>query len=207
MVHSLLDWVEEKGMASKLAMVLLLAVSASLILFQFVVAPQHQRASALQHTLQSLDDRLAEMDGRNDPLERLNHEMDDLTSRIEAHKTLLGIHIPIDRILPDMVDTAQSVGVTLTSWQPEEPRFIPETNLNRVMLRLDAEGRYHALARFLEALHRLPKAFIVQSMDYRVRRENAEGPEINLHASFELIGFQATTSVRIGQQAPGRAAS
>ncbi len=205
MVDSLLDWVEDTGMAPKLAMLLLLAVFASLIVFQFVVAPQHQRARAFQQTLQSLDHRLAEMKQQSAPLERLNGEMDVLTPKVAAQKKLLGIHIPVGHMLPDIVDTAQSVGVTLTSWQPEEPRLIPKTNLDRVMFRLDAEGRYQALAHFLEALQRLPKVLIVRSMDYRVRAAEAADQAINIHASFELIGFQATASAQIGQRAPDQA--
>ncbi len=205
MVDSLLDWIEDKGVAPKLTLLLLLAAFASLIVFQFVVAPQQQRTQAFQQTLQSLNHRLTGMERPSDSLESLHETMDGLTMQVEAHKNVLGIHIPLDRLLPDIVDTAQSVGVTLTSWQPEEPGLVSEMHLNRVILRLKAEGRYHALAHFLEALQRLPKALIVRSMDYQVRTEGVEDSEIDIHASFELIGFQV--SARVGQRAPGRATS
>ena len=205
MVDSLLDRIEDMGVVAKLTLLLLLAAVASLIAFQFVVAPQQQRTQAFQQTLQSLNHRLTGMERPGDSLESLNETMDGLTPQVEAQKNLLGIHMPLDHLLPDIVDTAQSVGVTLTSWQPEEPGLVSEMNLNRVILRLEAEGRYHALAHFLEALQMLPKALIVRSMDYQVRTEGVEDSEIDIQASFELIGFQV--SARTGQRAPGRAAS
>ncbi len=202
MVDSLPRWMDDMGVVPKLAILLLAAAFVSLIVFQFVIAPQQQRTRALQQTLHSLDQRLAEMDQQSDLAENLNDEMNVLSSRVEAQKELLRLQVLVDHLLPDIVDMAQSVGVTLTSWQPGEPRLIPETQLNRVTLRLEAEGRYHALAHFLEALHTLPKALIVRSMDYRIQQDGAEDSENDIHASFELTGFQATVSAWIGQQAP-----
>ncbi len=203
MVDSLLDWMEDVGVALKLTLLLLLVVFASLIAFQFVTAPQQQRTQAFQQTLQALDHQLAGMERPGDAPESLNDEMDGLTPQVAAQKKVLGIHVPLDHLLPDIVDMAQSVGVTLTSWQPEEPMLMAEVNLNRVTLRLEAEGRYHALVHFLEALPRLPKALIVRSMDYQVRTERVEDSAIDVQASFELIGFEA--SARIEQHAPERA--
>lgn len=203
MVDSLPGWMDDMGLASRLALLLLAAVLVSLIVFQFVIAPQRQRTQAFQQTLQDLDHQLAEMEQQRDLVERLNNELDVLASRIEARKKLLGIHVLVDHLLPDIVGMARSAGVTLTSWQPGNPAVIPVAQLSQVTLRLEAEGRYHALAHFLESLHTLPKALIVQSMDYRIRQDGAEDSQSDIHASFELTGFQATTSAWIGQRVPG----
>ncbi len=192
MVDGLLDWMEDTGAARKLALLLLLAVFASLLAFQFVVAPQQQRARAFQQTLQSLDRRLAGAERPGESPESLRDEINGLARQVESQKSSLGIRVPMDRLLPDIVDTAQSVGVTLTSWQPEEPAPVVEMTLRRVRLRLEAEGRYHALASFLDGLRALPKALIVRSLDYRVRTDtDATDSEIDIRASFELMGFQA----------------
>ncbi len=203
MVDSLLDWMEDRGAGPKLALLLLSTVGVSLIVFQFVVAPQRQRAQALQQTLQSLDHRLGALNNRLGPLAGLDGEMDVMAPRVEAQKKFLGIHGAVDHLLPDIVDAAHAVGVTLTSWQPEAPMSIPGTTLHRVMLRLDAEGRYHDLARFLKALPTLPKTLIVRSMDYRVRQGVTEDAAIGIQASFRLVGFQSAVPVRIGSHAPG----
>lgn len=203
MVDSLPGWMDDMGLASRLALLLLAAVLVSLIVFQFVIAPQRQRTQAFQQTLQDLDHQLAELEQQRDLVERLNNELDVLASRIEARKKLLGIHVLVDHLLPDIVGMARSAGVTLTSWQPGNPAVIPVAQLSQVTLRLEAEGRYHALAHFLESLHTLPKALIVQSMDYRIRQDGAEDSQSDIHASFELTGFQATTSAWIGQRVPG----
>jgi len=203
MVDSLPSWMDDMGLASRLTLLLLAAVLVSLIVFQFVIAPQRQRTQAFQQTLQALDHQMAEMEQQHGLVEHLNNELDVLSSRIEARKKLLGLHVLVDHLLPDIVGMAQSAGVTLTSWQPGNPTVIPVAQLSQVTLRLEAEGRYHALAHFLESLHTLPKALIVQSMDYQIRQDGAEDSPSDIHASFELTGFQATTSAWIGQRGPG----
>ncbi len=207
MVDIVLDWVEDTGRVHKLALLFLLTGFVSIIVFQFVIDPQRQRIQAFQQTLQSLDHRLAGIDEQQHRLDRLKGETGGLQSQVESQKRLLGIHVPIEQLLTEIADTAQSVGVTLKSWKPEESVPVPETDLNRVTLRLYVEGRYHALARFLEALQTLPKTLIVRSMDYQVLEDSAENPENGIQASFELIGFQATAPARPGQRVSERVTS
>lgn len=203
MVERMLDWVEDTPMTSKLLTLFLCVAVFSLILFQFVVEPRNQRIRALQETLQSLNHRIAAGD-HGGQLERLTDEIARLKSQVALQKTRLGIQMPMEHVLTDVFDVAQSAGVTLTSWKPEEPIALPEMDVSRVTLRLYAEGRYYALARFLEKLHALPKTLIVQSMDFHVEEKGTESPEDLIHASFELVGFEATEAGPMQQSEPVR---
>lgn len=189
MVESILDWVEDTRMAHKVIILLLFAGFASIILFQFVVEPQRQRTQAFQQTLRSLDHQLATME-RDPQLETLKDEIVNLTRQLETQKRVLAV--PMDQILTGVLDKAQSVDVALTSWKSEEPVPLPETDLNRVTLWLYAEGRYHALAHFLEELQTLPNTLTLRALDFQVREATEESPERPIQASFELIGLQAT---------------
>ena len=192
MVESILDWVEDTRMTHKVIILLLFAGFASIILFQFVVEPQRQRTQAFQQTLRSLDHQLATRDPQ---LETLKDEIANLTRQLETQKRVLAV--PMDQILSGVLDKAQSVDVALTSWKSEEPVPLPETDLNRVTLWLYAEGRYHALAHFLEELQTLPNTLTLRSLDFQVREATEESPERPIQASFELIGLQATA---VGQR-------
>ncbi len=206
MVEKILDWVEDTRMTQKVVILLLSVGLTSIILFQFVVEPQRQRVQGFQQTIRSLDHQLATIE--QDPqLEALKNEIARLTPQLEAQKRVLGLQVPIDQMLTDVLDKAQSVGVALTSWKSEEPVPIPETNLNRVTLRLYAEGRYHALAHFLEELQTLPNALTLTSMDFQARERSDDGPESHIQASFELLGFQATEFEVKGRHGPEKGTS
>ena len=192
MVESILDWVEDTRMTHKVIILLLFAGFASIILFQFVVEPQRQRTQAFQQTLRSLDHQLATRDPQ---LETLKDEIANLTRQLEAQKKVLAV--PMDQILTGVLDKAQSVDVALTSWKSEEPVPLPETDLNRVTLRLYAEGRYHALAHFLEELQTLPNTLTLKALDFQARKATEESLERPIQASFELIGLQVTA---VGQR-------
>ena len=203
MVERMLDWVEDAPMTSKLLTLCLCVAVLSLILFQFVVEPRNQRIRALQETLQSLNHRIAAGE-RGDQVERLTDEIGRLKSQVALQKTRLGIQVPMEHVLTDVFNVAQSADVTLTSWKPEEPIALPEMDVSRVTLRLYAEGRYYALARFLEELHALPKTLIVQSMDFHVRENGTESLDDVIHASFELLGFEAAETGPMRQSEPVR---
>ena len=194
MVESILDWAEDTRMAHKVIILLLFVGFTSIILFQFVVEPQRQRTQAFQQTLRSLDHQLATME-RDPQLETLKDEIANLTRQLETQKRVLAV--PMDQILSGVLDKAQSVDVALTSWKSEEPVPLPETDLNRVTLWLYAEGRYHALAHFLEELRTLPNTLTLRALDFQVREATEESPERPIQASFELIGLQATA---VGQR-------
>lgn len=202
MVESILDWVEDTRMTHKVIILLLFAGFASIILFQFVVEPQRQRTQAFQQTLRSLDHQLATRDPQ---LETLKDEIANLTRQLEAQKKVLAV--PMDQILTGVLDKAQSVDVALTSWKSEEPVPLPETDLNRVTLRLYAEGRYHALAHFLEELQTLPNTLTLKALDFQARKATEENPERSIQASFELIGLQATAVGQREQRVAGQVTS
>ena len=196
MVERILDWVEDTRMTQKVIILLLFAGLTSMILFQFVVEPQRQRAQAFQQTLRSLDRQLATMEGDHQ-LETLKDEIADLTRQLETQKSVLAV--PMDHVLAGVLDKARSVDVALTSWKSGEPVSIPETDLNRVTLLLHAEGRYHALAHFLEEIQTLPNTVTLKSLDFRARERGEENPERPIQASFELVGFQV---VAVEQRKP-----
>lgn len=189
MVETILDWVEDTRMTKKVMILLLVAGFTSMILFQFVVEPQRQRAQAFQQTLRSLDHQLATMEPDRES-ETLKDEIADLTSRLDAQKRALAV--PMDHILTGILDKARSVDVTLTSWKSEEPVPLPETDVNRVTLQLHVEGGYHALAHFLEELQALPNRLTLKSLDFHTQERSGEIQERPIQASFELTGFQAT---------------
>ena len=192
MVENILDWVEDTRMTHKVMILLLFAGFASIVLFQFVVEPQRQRTQAFQQTLRSLDHQLAT---RGPQLETLKDEIANLTRQLEAQKRVLAV--PMDQVLASVLDKAQSVDVVLTSWKFEEPVPLPETDLNRVTVRLYAEGRYHTLAHFLEELQTLPNTLTLKALDFQAGKATEESPERPIQASFELIGLQATA---VGQR-------
>ncbi len=132
---------------------------------------------------------------RDPQLETLKDEIANLTRQLETQKRVLAV--PMDQILSGVLDKAQSVDVVLTSWKSEEPVPFPETDLNKVTLRLYAEGRYHALAHFLEELRTLPNTLTLRALDFQIREATEESPERPIQASFELIGLQATA---VGQR-------
>jgi Tfp pilus assembly protein PilO len=189
MVGRILDWVEDTPKSHKTILLLLCAGLTSIILFQFIVEPQRERARAFQQMLRPLDHQLATLkpDRR---LEMLKKEIGSLTSQITREEKRLTT--PIDHMLAGIVDKAQSVDVALRSWETEEPVPLPETNLHRVTLRLQAEGGYHALAHFLEELQTLPNTLTLQSLNFHAQERRGESPERPIQALFELIGFQAT---------------
>lgn len=206
MFEKILDWVEDTRMTQKVIILLLAVGFTSIILFQFVVEPQRQRVQGFQQTVRSLDHQLATIE-QSHQLETLKDEIASLIPQLEAQKRVLGLKVPIDQMLTDVLDKAQSVGVTLTSWKSEEPVPIPETDLNRVTLRLYAEGRYHALAHFLEELQTLPNTLMLTSMDFQAQERSDESPEGHIQASFELLGFQATEFRVKGQHGPEKGTS
>ncbi len=186
MADSILDWVEDTRMAHKVVLLLLLAGLVSMIMSQFVVEPQRERARAFQHTLRALDQQLGTMK-RDHRVETLKEEIAALTLRLEAQKRVVAA--PMDQILTGVLDKARSVDVALTSWESGNPVPLPDMELEQVTLRLHAEGRYHALARFLEAL--LPTGLTVASLDLRAPERSGESPARPIQASFELTRFQA----------------
>lgn len=196
MADRILDWVEDTRMAHKVVILLLLAGFTSMIMFQFVVEPQRERAQAFQHTLRSLDQQLETMK-RDHQLETLKDEIAGLTRQLETQKS--EVTSSMDHVLTGVLSKARSVDVELTSWQSEDPAPLPATGLNRVTLRLQAEGHYHALAHFLGELQTLPNTLMLQSLDFRARERSAESPEHSIHASFELTAFQSTTVEHRGQ--------
>ena len=189
MVERILDWVEDTSKSHKTIFLLLCAGLTSIILFQFVVEPQRERARAFQQTLRSLDHQLATLKPDR-KLETLKKEIGSLTSRLTREKKLLATSM--DHMLAGIVDKAQSVDVALRSWESEEPVPLPETNLHRVTIRLRAEGGYHALAHFLEELQTLPNTLPLKSLDFHARERSGESPERPIQAFFELTGFQTT---------------
>ena len=197
MAGRILDWVEDTRMAHKVVILLLLAGFTSMIMFQFVVEPQRERAQAFQQTLRSLDRQLETMK-RDRGLETLKDEITDLTRQLETQKSEMALSM--DHVLTGVLDKARSVDVVLTSWKSGEVVPLPDTVLNRVTLRLRAEGRYHALAHFLEELQTLPGPLTLTSLDFRARDRSEESPERPIQASFELTGFQATAVEPRGQQ-------
>ncbi len=199
MVERILDWVEDTRMTQKVIILLLSVGLTSIVLFQFVVEPQRQHAQGFQQTLRSLDHQLATIE-EGHQLETLKDEIARLTPQLEAQKKILGLKVPMDQMLTDVLDKAQSVGVALTSWKSEEPVPILETDLNRVTLRLYTEGRYHALAHFLEELQTLPNTLMLRSMDFQAQERSDESPERPIQASFELIGFQSAELGAKGQR-------
>ncbi len=206
MVERILDWVEDTRMTQKVIVLLLSVGLTSIILFQFVVEPQQQHVQGFQQTLRSLDHQLATIE-QSHQLEPLKDEIARLTPQLEAQKKVLRLKVPVEQMLTDVLDKAQSVGVVLTSWKSEEPVPIPETDLNRVTLRLYTEGRYHALAHFLEELQTLPNTLMLRSMDLQAQERSDESPERHIQASFELIGFQAIEFGTKGQRVPEKRAS
>lgn len=189
MVERILDWVEDTPKSHKTMLLLLCAGLTSIILFQFVVEPQRERARAFQQTIQSLDHQLA-TSKPDRKVETLKKEIGSLTSRLTGEKKLLAI--PMDHMLAGIVDKAQSVDVALRSWESEEPVPLPETNLHRVTIRLRVEGGYHALAHFLEELQTLPNTLPLKSLDFHARELSEESPDRPIQASIELIRFQET---------------
>ena len=188
MVERILDWVEDTPKSRKAILLLLCAGLTSIILFQFVVEPQRERARAFQQTLRSLDHQLATLKPDR-KLETLKKEIGSLTSRLARDKNLLAA--PMDHMLAGIVDKAQSVDVALRSWESEEPVPLPETDLHRVTVRLRAEGGYHALAHFLEELQTLPNTLTLKSLDFHAQERSEANPEHPIQASIELTGFQA----------------
>ena len=188
MVERILDWVEDTPKSHKIMFLLLCAGLTSIILLQFVVEPQRERARAFQQTLRSLDHQLATLKPDR-KLETLKKEIGSLTSRLTREKNLLVT--PMDHMLAGIVDKAQSVDVTLRSWESKEPVPLPETNLYRVTIRLRAEGGYHALAHFLEELQTLPNTLPLKSLDFHAQERGEANPEHPIQASIELTGFQA----------------
>lgn len=189
MVDGILDWVEDARMTQKVTILLLFAGFTSMIMFQFVVDPQRERAQAFQQTLRSLDHQLATMEGDR-RLDALKDEIAGLTRGLEAQTSVVAL--PMDHVLTGVLDKARSVDVALTSWKSGTPVPLPDTALNRVTLQLYAEGRYHALAHFLEELQTLPGALTLTSLDFHAPEGSGESPDRPIHASFELTGFQAT---------------
>lgn len=189
MVDRILDWVEDTRMTQKVIILLLFAGLTSMIMFQFVVEPERERVEAFQQTLRSLDHQLGTMK-RDRRLKTLKDEITNLTHQLEAQKSVVAASM--DQILTGVLDTARSVDVAVTSWKSENPVPLPDTNLNRVTLRLHAEGRYHALGHFLEELQTLPNTLTLQSLEFRARERSETSPERLIQASFELTGFQAT---------------
>ncbi len=202
MVENILDWVEDTRMTHKVMILLLFAGFASIILFQFVVEPQRQRTQAFQQTLRSLDHQLATRDPQ---LETLKDEIANLTRQLETQKRVLAV--PMDQLLTGVLAKAQSVDVALTSWKSEEPVPLPETDLNRVTLRLYAEGGYHSLAHFLEELQTLPNTLTLKALDFQARKATEESPERPIQASFELIGLQVTAVGEREQRVAGQVTS
>ncbi|MCY3954574.1 MAG: type 4a pilus biogenesis protein PilO [Nitrospira sp.] len=188
MVERILDWVEDTPKSRKTMLLLLCAGLTSIILFQFVVEPQRERGLAFQQTLRSLDHQLA-TSKPDRKLATLKKEIGSLTSRLTIEKKLLATSM--DHMLTGIVDKAQSVDVALRSWEFEEPVPLPETNLHRVTIRLRAEGRYHALAHFLEELQTLPNTLPLKSLDFHAQERSEANPEHPVQASIELTGFQA----------------
>ncbi|MCY3728269.1 MAG: type 4a pilus biogenesis protein PilO [Nitrospira sp.] len=188
MVERILDWVEDTPKSRKTMLLLLCAGLTSIILFQFVVEPQRERGLAFQQTLRSLDHQLA-TSKPDRKLATLKKEIGSLTSRLTIEKKLLATSM--DHMLAGIVDKAQSVDVALRSWEFEEPVPLPETNLHRVTIRLRAEGRYHALAHFLEELQTLPNTLPLKSLDFHAQERSEANPEHPVQASIELTGFQA----------------
>ncbi len=202
MVENILDWVEDTRMTHKVIILLLFTGFASIILFQFVVEPQRQRTQAFQQTLRSLDHQLATRDPQ---LETLKDEIANLTRQLETQKRVLAV--PMDQLLTGVLAKAQSVDVALTSWKSEEPVPLPETDLNRVTLRLYAEGGYHSLAHFLEELQTLPNTLTLKALDFQARKATEESPERPIQASFELIGLQVTAVGEREQRVAGQVTS
>lgn len=189
MFDRILDWVEDTRMTKKAIILLLFAGFTSMIMFQFVVEPQRERAQAFQQTLRALDRQLETMK-RDRRLESLEDEITDLTRRLDALKDV--VTVPMDQILTGVLEKARSVDVAVTSWKSENPVPLPDMDLNQVTLRLHAEGRYHALGHFLEELQTLPNTLTFKSLDFRARERSEESPERPIQASIELISFEAT---------------
>ncbi len=188
MVERILDWVEDAPKLQKAMLLLLCAGLTSIILFQFVVEPQRERAAAFRQTLRSLDHQLA-TSTPDQTVVTLKKEIDSLTSRFTMEKKLLTTSM--DHLLAGIVAKAQSVDVALKSWESEEPVPLPETNLHRVTIRLRAEGGYHALAHFLEELQALPNTLPLKSLDFHAQERNEANPGYPIQASIELTGVQA----------------
>lgn len=208
MVERILDWVEDTPKSHKTMLLLLCAGLTSIILFQFVVEPQRERARAFEQTLRSLDHQLATAKPDR-KVETLKKEIGSLTSRLTREKKLLTT--PMDHMLAGIVAKAQSVDVALRSWESEEPVPLPETNLHRVTILLRAEGGYHALAHFLDELQMLPNTLPLKSLDFHAQERSEANPEYPIQASIELAGFQATEvgqrEESIAEQAQGRGAA
>jgi len=189
MVEQVLDWVEDTRMTQKVMVLLLFAGLTSIVLFQFIVEPQRQRAQAFDQTLRALDHQLATTK-QDRQVESLQEEIAALTHEVEAEKRALVMSM--DHVLASVLDKAQSVDVVITSWKSDEPVPLPETDLNRVTLRLHAEGGYHALAHLLEELQTFQNALTFKSVDFHAREQSEVNPERPIRASLELTGFQST---------------
>lgn len=186
----LLEWFDVTSSSKKLAVLLVMLGALTVLMYVIVIGPRLNEVIALQHEVQQLDQVLTTRNDYGEQRTRLTTEVSVLRKRYQTLSEAVGIFLAVPDVLSDISRAANQAGVSLMLWKPEPAAPVQGHAVSGPAARLEVEGNYHGLARFLNELARLPKALAVKA--FSITALQGDQKQDTIQASVDLLGYESS---------------
>ena len=188
-IQPLLEWLEVSSPSQKLVVLLVSLGIVSLLVYGLALGPRLDRVNNLQQEVQALEQVLKTQTAYGHQRATLDAEVTGLRQRYRVMSETLGMPVAGAEVLSGVSNAANQAGVSLMLWKPEPAVPAPDYNLYETESRLEIEGNFYGLARFLGKLARLPKALVVKAFSISAS-DRGQAPN-TIRASLDLFGYES----------------
>jgi len=189
LAQPLRDWFEVTSSSKKLVVFFVMLGSVTVLMYGTVLGPRLNQVSALEHEIQLVDQGLNTQESYGQQHQQLRNEVLALRNRYQGLSEALGLQLADTEVLSGISNAANQVGVSLTLWKPEPAAPVPGQDIYGMASRLEIEGNYQSLARFLDELERLPKALAVKAFSISALPRDQAYKTIQV--SLNLFGYES----------------
>jgi type IV pilus assembly protein PilO len=151
--------------------------------WMLLLSPVRERITKLEGDLQGLEREIAQNQAILAQLELARRQAEDIEQRL----ALLTQKLPTAKEMPPLYrsvsDAAFQAGLQVSLFQPREPRI--HDFYSEIPITVNAQGRYHDLAHFLDRLNDLPR--LVAVGDWKL--SGVEKSKLPVRAELTLATF------------------
>ncbi|MEC4673714.1 MAG: type 4a pilus biogenesis protein PilO [Nitrospirota bacterium] len=190
LVRPLLEWFEVTSSSKKLVVLLVMLGTVAVLMYGMVLGPHLNQVLALEHEVQLLDQGLKMQNSFGQQHQQLTTEVLALRDRYQGLSEALGLSLAATEVLSGISHAANQVGVSLTFWKPEPAPPVAGHDIYEMATRLEVEGNYQGLARFLDELARLPKALTVNA--FSISAVPRDQGYKTIQVTLNLFGYESS---------------
>lgn len=201
LAQPLLEWCAVTPSSKKLVVLLGILGTVTMLMYGFVLGPRLNHGDALQDEAQQLDQALITQNRYGQQRIQLTGEVSVLRKRYQVLSEAVGMPLPVTDLFSGISKAANQAGVSLTLWKPESAAPTQGQDVSGTAARLEVEGNFHGLARFLGELARLPKALAVNV--FSITASHRGSVHDTIHASLDLLEYDVPLSLGLVQSQVG----